>query len=236
MDGFGSVLHDIFKLLVTADSNLVEVIKLSLQVSVTAIGIGIMLGIPFGTVLGLYNFPGRQILVVVNYTLMGLPPVLVGVLIYLLLSANGPMGVLELLFTPTAMVLAQVCLVTPIISGLTMVAVREKVKHFWEPALSMGATQLQAAWLVIKEAKLGIFAGVITAFGRAIAEVGAVMLVGGNIEHSTRVMTTAIILETRKGNFDLALGLGLVLLLISFIINGFLTLGTVKVAQRGDEY
>lgn len=235
MDGLGNVLQDIFQLLLAADSELIEIIRLSLQVSFTAVIIGILLGIPFGTLMGLYNFPGRQIIVVLNYTMMGLPPVLVGVLVYLLLSAKGPMGAFELLFTPTAMVVAQVCLVTPIISGLTMVAVRGKVKQFWESAISLGATQLQAAWLVIKEAKLGIIAAVITAFGRAISEVGAVMLVGGNIEHSTRVMTTAIILETRKGNFVLGLGLGLVLLIISFIINGLMTFATLRVAQRGDE-
>lgn len=235
MDGFSTVLQQIISLLLSGNQALYEIILLSIQVSVTATVIGTLLGIPLGTLMGLYQFPGRQLLVVANYTLMGLPPVLAGLVIYLVLSAKGPLGALELLFTPTAMVIAQVLLVTPIITGLTMVATRGKVKQFLEPARSLGASPLQAAWLIIREAKLGIIAAVITAFGRAIAEVGAVMLVGGNIEHSTRVMTTAIILETRKGNFDLALGLGLVLLVISFLINGFLTLGTVQATLRGED-
>ncbi|MCL4441465.1 MAG: ABC transporter permease [Firmicutes bacterium] len=226
----------IVKLILSGDKALYEIILLSLKVSIAATTIGMLLGIPFGTLMGMYRFPGRQVVVIIIYTLMGLPPVLAGVIIYLLLSAKGPLGELQLLFTPTAMVTAQVLLVTPIITGLTMVAVRGKEKLYLETAVSMGASRLQAAWLVIREAKAGIMAAIVTAFGRAIAEVGAVMLVGGNIEHVTRVMTTSIILETRKGNFDLALSLGLVLLAISFMINGFLVAGVLKYLQRGEQY
>lgn len=228
-------ITQIVKLFLSGDKTLYEIIYLSLKVSLTAAAIGMLLGIPFGTFMGMYRFRGQQLIITFIYTLMGMPPVLAGVLIYLLLSTKGPLGELQLLFTPTAMVIAQVVLVTPIITGLTMVAVRGKEKVYSETAESMGANRLQSAWIIIREAKNGIMAAVITAFGRAIAEVGAVMLVGGNIDHYTRVMTTSIILETRKGNFDLALGLGLVLLAISFIINGFLVAGFLHYLQRGED-
>lgn len=233
-DFSGSVVQ-ILKLFLSGDKALYEIIFMSLKVSLTAITIGMLLGIPFGTFLGMYRFPGRQLVVMCNYTLMGLPPVLVGVLVYLMLSRKGPLGEWELLFTPTAMIIAQSLLVTPIISGLTMVAVRGKVRDYLETAVSLGANRLQTAWIIVRESRSGIIAAVITAFGRAIAEVGAVMLVGGDIQHMTRVMTTAIILETRKGNFDLALGLGFVLLLIAFVINAFMVSALLPYMQRGDQ-
>lgn len=234
MGGLDSI-QGIFNLLLSGDKGLYEVICLSLQVSLVATLIGMLIGIPFGTFMGMIRFPGQQIVVAIIYTLMGLPPVLAGLVIYMLLSAKGPLGELQWLFTPTAMVIAQLLLVTPIITGLTMVAVRGKEKTYLETAISLGANRAQTAWIIIREAKTGIMAAIVTAFGRAIAEVGAVMLVGGNIEHYTRVMTTAIILETRKGNFDLAIGLGLVLLTISFVINGFLIMGVLQYLQRGEE-
>lgn len=233
-DSSSSILQ-IMKLFLSGDKALYEIIFLSLRVSLVAVCLGMLLGIPLGTFLGMYRFKGRQLITVIIYTLMGLPPVLVGVVVYLLLSAKGPLGEWQLLFTPTAMIIAQTLLVAPIISGLTMAAVKGKVKEFYEATVSMGANRLQTAWIIIRESKLGIFAAIATAFGRAIAEVGAVMLVGGNIEHVTRVMTTAIILETRKGNFNLALGLGLVLLVISFIINTFLVSGVLQYLQRGEQ-
>lgn len=228
-------LYSLFSLLLAGDKNIYEVIFLSLKVSFMAIMIGMLLGIPFGTFMGMSQFPGHRTVVVIIYTLMGLPPVLAGLIIYVLISAKGPLGSLELLFTPTAMVIAQVLLVTPIITGLTMVAVKGKEKIYLETAVSLGANRFQRAWLIIREAKVGIIAAVITAFGRAIAEVGAVMLVGGNIEHHTRVMTTAIILETRKGNFEQAVSIGIVLLIISFVVNGFLVIGFLQFLQRGED-
>lgn len=228
-------ISQIIKLFLSGNEALYEIIYLSLKVSLTSTAIGMLLGIPFGAFMGMYRFRGQQIAVTLIYTLMGTPPVLAGVLIYLLLSAKGPLGGFELLFTPTAMVIAQVILVTPIITGLTMVAVRGKVMIFFDTAVSIGANPLQTALLIIGEARYGIMAAIITAFGRAISEVGAVMLVGGNIDHYTRVMTTSIILETRKGNFDLALGLGLVLLILSFLINGFLVAGVLHFLQRGEQ-
>ncbi len=208
--------------------DVIEIIILSLQVSTTALIIGMLLGIPFGTLLGLFSFPGRQVLIALIYTLMGFPPVLVGVIVYLLLSRGGVLGEFELLFTPTAMVIAQITLVAPIITGLTLSAIYSKEKVFAETAQSLGASRLQIIWTLIREARKGIWAALATAYGRAISEVGAVMLVGGNIDHHTRVMTTAIILETRKGNFQIGLAIGLVLLLISFIMNSFLMMGMLR--------
>jgi len=205
--------------------DVISVILLSLQVSTIAIMIGVLIGIPFGSFLGLYTFPGKRLLTAVIYTLMGLPPVLIGVVVYLLLSKHGPLGSLQWLFTPQAMMVAQTILVTPIIIGLSMAAVQAKEQTYLETIKSLGATPVQTVWTIIKESRKGIWAGVATAYGRAISEVGAVMLVGGNIEGHTRVMTTAIILETRMGNFDAALQLGAVLLFISFILNNLLVMG-----------
>lgn len=205
-----------------------EVIWLSLQVTTVSVAIGMLAGIPTGTLLGLYSFRGKRIVVALIYTCMGLPPVLVGVVVYLLLSRYGPLGALGLLFTPEAMIIAQVILVTPILAGLTMSAVQAKERAYWETAKSLGASPVQMMITIVREARGGIWSGVAAAYGRAISEVGAVMLVGGNIEHHTRVMTTAIILETRTGNFTAGLQLGLVLLAISFLFNSFLMAGVLN--------
>ncbi|MED4585117.1 ABC transporter permease [Brevibacillus choshinensis] len=205
-----------------------EVIWLSLKVTTSSVLIGMLAGIPFGAFLGLYSFPGKRLIVALIYTCMGLPPVLVGVIVYLLLSRYGPLGSFDLLFSAKAMIIAQVVLVTPIMAGLTMAAVHGKERAYWETAKSLGASPLQMMLTIIREARGGIWSGVAAAFGRAISEVGAVMLVGGNIEHHTRVMTTAIILETRTGNFAAGLQLGLVLLAISFLFNSFLMVGMMN--------
>lgn len=210
-----------------------EVIWLSLQVTTVSVLIGMLLGIPTGTFLGLYSFRGKRLVVALIYTCMGLPPVLVGVVVYMLLSRYGPLGALELLFTPEAMIIAQIVLVTPILSGLTMSAVQAKERAYWETAKSLGASPVQMMLTIVKEARGGIWSGVAAAYGRAISEVGAVMLVGGNIEHHTRVMTTAIILETRTGNFTAGLQLGLVLLTISFLFNSFLMAGVLNQMRNG---
>jgi tungstate transport system permease protein len=210
-----------------------EIIGLSIQVSTIAIIIGMLIGIPCGAFLGLYTFPGKRILVVLVFTFMGLPPVLIGVIVYMLLSKYGLLGYFELLFTPKAMIIAQSILVTPIITGLTMSAVQARERTYWETAKSLGAGPFQLVWAILKEARSGIWSGISTAYGRAISEVGAVMLVGGNIEHETRVMTTAIILETRKGNYNIALQIGVVLLLLSFIFNSFLVAGALQNLNAG---
>ncbi|MED4599334.1 ABC transporter permease [Paenibacillus validus] len=210
-----------------------EIIGLSIQVSTIAVLFGMLVGIPCGAFLGLYSFPGKRFIVILLFTLMGLPPVLIGVIVYMALSKYGLLGFFQLLFTPEAMIIAQTILVTPIITGLTMSAVQARERTYYETAKSLGATPLQLVWTILKEARGGIWSGISTAYGRAISEVGAVMLVGGNIEHETRVMTTAIILETRKGNFDIALQIGAVLLLISFIFNSFLVAGALQNLNDG---
>lgn len=153
---------------------------------------------------------------------MGMPPVVAGLIIYLILSRQGPLGVLGLLYSPTAMIIAQVFLATPIIIGLTMVGVRAKGSEIEETARSLGAGPALSAWTVVRESRIAILGAIITGFSRVVSEVGAVMIVGGNIDGRTRVMTTAIVLETRRGNFEFAIGLGIILLLISFLINSVL--------------
>jgi tungstate transport system permease protein len=197
-------------------------VLLSLQVSGLAIIIASLISIPLGALLGLKPEKKTRLISKVIFTFMGIPPVVAGLVIYLLLSRQGPLGVLGLLYTPTAMIIAQISLATPIIAGLTMVGVRSRGREVVETALSLGAGPGLVTWTVIRESRIAILGAVITGFGRIIAEVGAVMIVGGNIAGHTRVMTTAIVLEVRRGNFELAIGLGLILLLLSFIINSFL--------------
>ncbi len=203
-------------------TELLEVILLSLAVSFAAIVISSLISIPIGTILGIRRFRGRPLVMRLIYTLMSLPPVLAGLVVYLVFSNSGPLGLLRWLYTPQVMVIAQVLLASPIIIGLTTSAVSGKVKDVWQTVVTLGASQRQGAWLVIKEAKSGIITAVLTAFGRIFGEVGAVMLVGGNIRHNTRVLTTTIMLETRQGNFNTAITLGVVLLVISFCISSFI--------------
>lgn len=205
-------------------SDLTEIILLSLQVSGTALFFSTLMGIPLGAAMGLARFVGRKILVALLYTGMGFPPVVIGLFVYLLLSRNGPLGSLNLagipqLFTPGAMVLAQTIIAFPLVAGFTMAAVMSVDPQLRQQLIALGATRCQAAWTVLWEARVGVVVSIIAGFGSILSEVGAVMLVGGNIEGRTRVLTTAIVLETRKGNFGLALALGAVLLGLSFIIN-----------------
>ncbi|HHV35581.1 MAG TPA: ABC transporter permease [Syntrophomonadaceae bacterium] len=209
----------IWQFLSSRGGELTGIVGLSLSVSTTAVVIGALLGVPLGAILGLRKFPGRKFLMRLTYTLMSLPPVLAGLLVYLLFARSGPMGFLDILFTPSVMVIAQVLLVTPIITGLAAAAIAAKEKLSMDTARTLGASERQAAWVVIKEARTGILAGVMTGFGRAFGEVGAVMLVGGNVRYQTRVLTTSIVLETRQGNFEFAIVLGLILLTLSFIVS-----------------
>ena len=201
------------------DPEIIQITLLSLQVSLTALVISAVLGIPAGAALALKRIPGKRIFLNIIYTLMGLPPVLAGLLVYLLLTYRGPLGQFELLFTPSAMVFAQVLLAAPIVCGLTARAVMALNQDVYDTAATLGASRRQAAATIMREARIGIVAALTTAFGRVIAEVGAVMLVGGNIRWSTRVLTTSIVLETRMGNFSTAIAIGIILLLLSFIIN-----------------
>ena len=201
------------------DPEIIQITLLSLQVSITALVISAVIGIPTGAALALKKIPGKRIFLNIIYTLMGLPPVLAGLLVYLLLTYRGPLGQFELLFTPSAMVFAQVLLAAPIVCGLTARAVMALNQDVYDTAATLGASRRQASATIMREARIGIVAALTTAFGRVIAEVGAVMLVGGNIRWSTRVLTTSIVLETRMGNFSTAIAIGIILLSLSFIIN-----------------
>lgn len=207
------------RLLIELDPAVIEIVCLSLYVTVTALAISAAIGIPSGTWLALTRFPGKRVVTAVIYTGMGLPPVVVGLIVYLFLSRSGPLGDLEWLFTPRAMIVAQVIIATPLVMGVTMSSV-----HGVDPALrpqlrALGATRAQAIRATLIEARFGVIVGLVAGFGSIISEVGAVMLVGGNIDGRTRVLTTAVVLETRRGNFDLALALGIILLSISFSTN-----------------
>jgi tungstate transport system permease protein len=218
----GTGLLQAFKLIISLDRDLLAIVFLSLRVSGIAVATAALIGIPLGAFLGMRPSVSVRWLEKLINTLMGLPPVVAGLVIYLLLSNKGPIGQMQLLFTPMAMIIAQTVLATPIITGLSLVAVRDKHKEIRDTAVTLGASQQMIIWTVIREAKRAIMAAVVAGFGRVVAEVGAVMMVGGNIQGSTRVMTTAIVLETRKGNFELALGLGIILLVLAFIINSLL--------------
>jgi len=192
---------------------------LSLQVTGAALLVSTVFGVPLGAWLGERRFVGRRLVIAFLYTGMGLPPVVVGLFIYLLLSRSGPLGGLGWLFTPQAMILAQMVISFPLVAGFTMAAVMGVDPRVRQQVLSLGATRREATLAVLYEARLGILVSIIAGFGSIISEVGAVMLVGGNVKGSTRVLTTAIVEQTRQGNFDLAIALGLILLVLAFVVN-----------------
>lgn len=201
-----------------------EIILLSLKVSGTALLFSALIGIPLGAFMGLTRFPGRRVFIALLYTGMGFPPVVIGLFVYLMLSRSGPLGSLNwswlpALFTPGAMIIAQTIISFPLVAGFTMAAVMSVDPALRQQVMALGATRRQAAWTILQEARVGVIVSIVAGFGSIISEVGAVMLVGGNIEGSTRVLTTAIVLETRKGDFALAMALGAVLLGITFITN-----------------
>ncbi|WP_030072127.1 ABC transporter permease [Halomonas alkaliantarctica] len=208
-----------FALILGMDQSLITIVILSLQVSLIAVLIASLLALPFGAALALWRFPGRNALIVLLNALMGLPPVVAGLCVYLLLSRAGPLGPFGLLFTPTAMVIAQVILVFPIIAALTRQQVETLHNEYAEQLRSLGLSQLRMMPTLLWDARFGLLTVILAGFGRASAEVGAVMIVGGNIDGITRVMTTSIVLETSKGNLPLALGLGIVLLSLVTLIN-----------------
>lgn len=201
-----------------------EIVILSLRVSGTALLFSTLIGIPLGAAMGLKRFAGRRLVIALLYTGMGFPPVVVGLFVYLMLSRNGPLGQMNAamipdLFTPGAMVIAQTVISFPLVSGFTMAAVMGVDPRLSQQVRSLGATGWQTTLTILIEARIGVIVSIIAGFGSIISEVGAVMMVGGNIEGSTRMLTTAIVLETRKGNFDLAMAIGVVLLAISFLAN-----------------
>jgi len=205
-------------------ADLQEIILLSLRVSGIALVISSIIGIPLGAFLGLKRFIGRRFFIALLYTGMGFPPVVIGLFVYMLLSRSGPLGSMNLsfipaLFTPGAMILAQSIIAFPLVAGFTMAAVMGVDPQLRQQVMALGATPRQTAWATLVEARTGVIVAIVAGFGGIISEVGAVMMVGGNIEGSTRVLTTAIVLETRKGDFSLAMALGFVLLGITFIVN-----------------
>jgi tungstate transport system permease protein len=217
-------------LIVSGDPELTQIVLLSLEISLSAVMLAAVLGMPLGAAIALFRFPGRGALVVLLNACMGLPPVVVGLFVYLMLSRAGPLGELGLLFTPTAMVIAQAILVTPIIAALTRQTVEDLYAEYREQLQSLGVSALRAIPTLLWDGRFSLATAVLAGFGRAAAEVGAVIIVGGNINHVTRVMTTTIALETSKGYLALALGLGLVLLLIVVAVNASLML--VQTAAR----
>ena len=230
----GDAIAEAFRLIAVGDAALWEIVSLSLRVSLTAVALACLIGLPLGALLAIARFPGRSVLIVATNSLMGLPPVLAGLLVYLLLSRAGPLGPLELLYTPTAMIIAQTVLVTPIIVALSRQVIADMHQEYDEQLRSMGITTTGAVLTLLYDARLSLLTVALAGFGRAAAEVGAVMMVGGNINHVTRVMTTTIALETSKGNLAIAVGLGLVLMLIALTVNGALMAlrGTQGIARH----
>lgn len=220
MPATDSALQTALALVLSMDPVLMGIVVLSLQVSLTAVLIACLLALPLGAALALWAFPGRGMIVVLLNALMGLPPVVAGLMVYLLLSRAGPLGEFGLLFTPSAMVVAQVVLVLPIIAALTRQSIEELWGEYREQLTSFGVARWRAIPTLLWDARFGLLTVILAGFGRASAEVGAVLIVGGNIDGVTRVMTTAIALETSKGNLPLALGLGIVLLLLVALVNG----------------
>lgn len=216
-------IADAFRLAVwlifTGNADLVEIVLLSLRVSLSAVAMAALIGLPLGAALAVSRFPGRGGFVVVLNALMGLPPVVVGLLVYLMLSSSGPLGILQLLYTPTAMIVAQAILVTPIVAALARQVIDDLNREYDEQLRSLGVGRADAVGTLLWDARGSLATALLAGFGRAVAEVGAVIIVGGNINHVTRVMTTAIALETSKGNLALALALGVVLMLIAIGVN-----------------
>ena len=218
-------------LLIGLDSKLVEIVLLSLRVSLSAVAIAALLGLPLGAAIAVGRFRGRQAVIVVLNALMGLPPVVVGLLVYLLLSRAGPLGALGILFTPSAMVFAQSILTLPIVAALSRQAIEDAWREYEEQLRSLGAGRMNAALTLLWDTRFSLLTTILAGFGRAAAEVGAVMIVGGNIDGVTRVMTTTIALETSKGDLPLALGLGMILIAIVIAVNAAAHL-TKELAQR----
>lgn len=208
-----------FGLILRADPDLVEITLRSLQVTLSAVVIACIIGMPLGTFLAVQRFRFRRSVIAVMNALMGLPPVVVGLVVYLLLSRQGPFGALNLIFSPTAMIIAQVIIVTPLIASIAHQAVRDLWSEYHDLLISLNATKRQRMAVLLIDARRGLLTAALAGFGRAIGEVGAIMIVGGNIDHVSRVLTTAIALETSKGNFALALGLGFVLIGLALGVN-----------------
>lgn len=222
-------LREGLKLLIQGDREVLGIVLLTLQISGSATLISLILGVCLGTMVGLSQFPGRSVVLSLVNTGMGLPPVVVGLFVTIFLWRSGPLGALGLLYTPTAMVIAQAIIATPIVAGISIAAMQSISAKLRLQVLALGATRIQMAWLLIREARVQLLAAVMAGFGGIISEVGASMMVGGNIRGYTRVLTTATVMETAKGNFELAIALSVILLLLAYLI----TLSLTHLQQRG---
>jgi len=223
MDLIFEGIYKAFVLLLTLDPEVLHITLLSLGVSGFATLISLILGISLGFAIALAEFPGKKFVISTINTGMGLPPVVVGLFVTIFLWRNGPFGFLRILYTPLAMVLAQAIIATPLVMGITVAAIQHLPKNLRYQILALGATRLQMMWMLIREARLPLLAAVMAGFGGVISEVGASIMVGGNIKGYTRVLTTATVMETSRGNFDIAIALGIILLVLSFIVNVILT-------------
>ncbi len=234
MSDMSAAFSAALSLILGVDAGLAEIVLLSLRVSLTALVIAAGLGLPLGAALALFRFPGRGAVIVVVNSMMGLPPVVVGLVVYLILSRSGPLGVLGLLFSPAAMIFAQVVLIVPIVTALTRQTIEDLWREYHEQLRSLGVRPAGAIGTLLWDGRFSLITALLAGFGRASAEVGAVMIVGGNIDHVTRVMTTTIALEVSKGDLPLALGLGIVLMLLSIAINAGATLLRRVAARHGE--
>ena len=235
MNDFSNAIAVAWELVIGLDADLVEIVVLSLEISLSAVLIATLVALPLGAAVAVFRFPGRGACIVLLNALMGLPPVAVGLFIYLLLSRAGPLGEHGLLYTPAAMVIAQTVLVVPIIAALAQQILSELYGEYEEQLRSLGVSSVRAIPTLLWDGRFSLLIAVLAGFGRASAEVGAVIIVGGNINHLTRVMTTTITLETSKGNLAMALGLGLILVLIVILVNA-LTVAVRSGASRLQEW
>jgi tungstate transport system permease protein len=231
MQDFTAAIGEALRLIAAFDANLAEIVGLSLRVSIAATCLAALIGLPLGALLAIANFRGRALAILLVNALMGLPPVVVGLIVYLVLSNAGPMGGFGLLYSPTAMIIAQTVLITPIVAALGRQTIEDLKQEYDEQLRALGVGPLRAVPTLLWDGRFSLLTACLAGFGRATAEVGAVIIVGGNINHVTRVMTTAIALETSKGDLALALGLGLILLTIAIAINA-LVMGLRATAVR----
>ncbi|HXE98545.1 MAG TPA: ABC transporter permease [Dongiaceae bacterium] len=223
MELFIEGISKAWSLIVSLDAEVLAVTLLSLKISCSATFASLLIGIPVGVFLALADFPGRRLVISMVNTGMGLPPVVVGLFVTLFLWRNGPLGFLEILYTPSAMVLAQAVIATPIVTGITVASIQNLPANLKLQIQALGATRVQTVWILVREARLPLLAAVMAGFGGVISEVGASIMVGGNIKGQTRVLTTATVMETGKGNFDVAIALSLILLVLAFSVNYLLT-------------
>lgn len=230
MNTIGEAFTLALELIVSGDKNLYSIVLLSLRVSLSATLVACMIGLPIGALVAISRFRGRQIVLVIINALMGLPPVVIGLLVYMQLSRSGPLGFLQLLYTPTAMIIAQTVLITPIVAALSRQTIETVYEEYAEQFRSFCLTRRQVIAALLWDARHALMTISLAGFGRAVAEVGAVIIVGGNIDHVTRVMTTAIALETSKGELSLALALGMILLVIALSVNA--AVQTVRLTER----